>query len=107
MEPTVTAELDPGRIYTRATDDTGRVKLPPEYAGDGEVTVAVLRGGVTDEPTDAAHHNAPKDDNGDPVLPDAAQGEPAEGRCPECGGPLRDTLGGRTCVECGETFADD
>jgi hypothetical protein len=106
MQPTVTADVDPDDIFSRSTDSNARVKLPPEFA-DMDVTVAVLKDERADAPRDAEHHNAPKDGNDDPVLPDAAQGEPAEGRCPECGGPLRDTLGGRTCVECGETFADD
>lgn len=56
-----------------------------------------------DIPLDAEHHNAPKDGNDDPVLPDAAQGEPA--RCPECDGALTDTLGGLACPECG--WAED
>jgi hypothetical protein len=88
------------------TDKRGRLNLGTDY-GDREVTVALLDVRDRDGEKDAAHHNAPKDDNGDPVLPDAAQGEPAEGRCPECDGPLRDTLGGRACVECGETFQND
>jgi len=70
------AILDPSEIYTRKSDGSARVKLPPEYA-DREVTVAVLDADGPDAPRDAEHHNAPKDSNGGPVLPDAAQGEPA------------------------------
>lgn len=109
-DPIVTAELDPERIYTRVPDPTGRVKLPSEYAGNDQVTVAVLRGGSEDAPRDAEHHNAPKDGNDDPVFPDTEQVESARetgvGRCPECGSSnVITSLGGESeCIDCGESF---
>jgi len=92
-------QSEPGRVTIEAGED--KVFIPSEYAALVAAALDVLSETESDEePAGMFEAMQTREEDADPSDPEEPFDDERD-TCPECEGPVKQSLGGAVCVDCG------